>query len=823
MALKPRYKRRIFWTTISLAAALAVGLVFIPPMITMNGLKPKIEQAILDQTGISASINGDVHFSLLGRATIVAHNVAIEGGEIGAAMFAVPLAYIFDLENAPLTGDIAIYNANLTATHITPPEIGHDVEIHNSNVQFKGKNYEIIQATLADGQLNGIVRTQNHKYEIEFVGDVFHIKNQDNKLDASGQLYANGTTRGHMSLETDDINRWFGFSQPRIDRTIRLTTNYEWDGNAGLKFSDIQADTFSGDIELMPNGEKNIRLKSDNMSYDFSFLMDPSRIFYKTTFDLDFTGDLKFGTHSFRHLEIKAIGSKDKLQITNIIADDIAITGGYIDADGAHDIMITMPYDGTLAMCLFSGTPTNWKCSEFTYGDLSGSLGVQDDEFEIFIQSDGPMPPREEIIAKLSKLGQRGRVNFQFSDIAGTFDFGTQSKPQYTFAQNKTLKWLGTDFKFLPDFMMNDAGDFAWDDGALKFLPYSGEWMFYLADNYFIISGKNAKDWFPGMDMRALNDMEYKISGTYRDNVISNLKLQIAGHEFTGAVSGNGITLKTPLLNIDAFISQEFLDNYAELEFLTGAPIMIPFNFGVNVSLAADSIIYNGNEFKNFIYSLKDNVQTFSITDTARGNLLATLTKDKSEYGIFIQLNRFVINGELLSSAMPLNVRDTMITAEINMTTHGHIAHDLEYNLAGDADMSFDGGYIVGIGIDDFYAAADSITTLNAEYALADALESGVSAIKKMRIVGRYANGDFQTTQPIEMRLRHVDATGEMQIADGHMQASFDMVLRGTSPAPAPIELTISPDGTRSYSLTEIMTNLDPGFMRDFIKTHNKF
>ncbi len=825
MALKPRYKRRIFWTTIILIGVLGLGVVFVPPLITLNGLKPKIQNAISEQTGISAEIRGDVHFSLLGRATIVARDIVIPDGTVGAAMFAVPLGNIFNLENAPLTGDVLVYDANVAINNLIPLNFGHDIAIRNSTITFKDKDYEIINATLSEGKLIGIVRTADHKYDIDFAGDQFYIHNQNNNLEIRGQLYSDGSARGLLSIETDKINEWFEFATPRIDQTVDMTTTFEWDGGYGFKFTDIQANLFTGNIIIMPDGDRNIQLYSPDITFDFSFLLNPSQIFYKTKYDLDFYGDLTFADYKFNHLKVIATATPDKLQIGSIVADNIAITGGTIDATGAHNIMFTMPYNGADIMCLFSGTPNTWKCSEFSYGDMTGSISVVGNEFAIFVQSDKPAPDREVLTALFSPLGNRGQINFQFADIGGTLDIksATDIKPSYTFAHDKTLQWAGTNFAFLPEQILNDIGDFAWQDGELKFLPHSHRWAISLSDKNFYISGQNIKDLFPNLDLQSLNDLEYTISGTYADDKIANLVIKIAGHEFIGTVSGNSITLKTPILNLDTFISQDFIDNYAELEFLTAAPIMIPFSLPMNVSLSAARVIYNGDEYKNFVYSLKPNVQTFSITDAARGNLLATIRRRGNQYDITAQLNKFVIGAPLLSSAMPLNVRDTMITAEINMMTWGHIAHDIQYNMNGNMDLTFTGGYLMGVGIDDFFAAANNITTLNAEYALADALESGDSALKSMRIIGEYKNGDFKTTKPISLELRHTDATGQMEITDGRMTATLRLVMRGTSPSPAPIELQIMPNGTRSYSLSEIMMNFDPSFMRDFVKTHNRF
>lgn len=824
MALKPRYKRRIFWSLISLIGLMAIAIVIVPPMITLNSLKPKIEKTISEQTGVTAKINGNINFSLLGRATIVANDVDIQIGNIGALMFSVPLTSIFDIDNAPLTGDIAVYNANVAIDTLIPKNFNHQIDIYNTNVKFRNRNVEVIDATLENGNLIGTVRTDNHKYDIDVEQDYFTVKNQNANLEITGQLYADGSIRGQLAMKTDDINKWFGFSEPKIETTIDLTTDFSWDGGQGYSFKNIRANKFYGNIEIFPNGSKNIQLSGNDINYNMSFLLKPSRIFYRTQYDLDFYGQLQFGKHTFKHLKIDALGTTDKLEIKNIVADDIAMSGGYIDANGAKDVLITMPYEGMPSLCLFSGTPENWKCSDFSYGDFSGSLSVNGEEFEIFIQSNKPMPSRETLIKWAKKLGTHGKINFQFLDMAGSFEVKQDNiQPSYTFAQNKTLQWLNPNITYIPSFMSNVRGDFKWNGDIMTFVPESNRWTLELSKNTFKITGKNAKEWLPNLDLRSLNNLEYTISGSYKENTISNLVIEIAGHTFTGSFNNNNLTLKTKLLNLDSFVNQKFLDNYEEQEFLTNNPIMILFDIPINISLSADSIIYNGDEFKNFVYSLKPNIQTFSITDSDRGNLLTTLRKENNRYKIFAQLNRFLINGNLLSSAMPINVRDSIITAEINMTTFGNIAHDIKYNLSGNMDLSFEGGVLVGLGIDNFYASANNLTTLNAEYALANSLESGESTIKKMRIIGNYDDGNFETTSPLILQLRHTDAQGSLSIINGQMQLSLDMILRGTSPSPSPISLEVLPDGNRSYSLSEIMRNFDPTFMKTFVNTHEKF
>lgn len=826
MALKPRYKRRILWTAVFITTVGALALVIVPPMITINSLRPKIAQAIYQQTGINAQIDGNVRFSLLGRATIVAHNVSVPMGHIDAVMFSVPIADIFNLDNASLQGRIGIHGAKLHIDSLVAPDFNNAVDIYDSVVTFHNKDYDIVRARLANGGLTGTVRTNDHKYDFEFLDDEFIIKNRNNNLEITGMLFSDGTARGHLDIDTLDINKWFEFSYPRIDVPVKLSMNFAWDGEYGFEFTDIKSDHFSGDIKILPDGAREINLTANDLDYDFTFLTNPSNIFYRTTFNLDLHGKLKLAGHEFQHLKINAIGDKKLVQISNIIADDMAITGGTIDADGAHNVLVTMPVDGIQTMCLFSGTPQNWKCSKFSYGDISGTITVDQKNFTASIAGAGEMPDAQKLIRATRRLGKNGKLDFQFSNIAGTFTITPKGVTKsYSFARNQTLRWAAPDFKYLPDFMLDAPGDMKWSDGAMAFIPRGAKWKISMTDKTFLLSGDNFKDTLPNIDLQSLNNAPYTVSGTYSGRSISNMQITVGNQTFHGSVSGRNITLRTVLLNADAFANQGYIDNYDELEFLTAAPITLPFELPVDISLTADTLIYNGNEYKNFIYALKSNTQTFSITDASRGNLLATLRKDASKYDIDIQLNKFVTNGYLLSRQMPLNVRDTMITADISLQTNGHIAHDIWYNLAGDMDLSFSGGYIVGLGVDNFYASADKINTFtfNAEYALADALTYGESVIKKMRVVGKYNNGNFITAQPFTLQMRHVDAYGEFDLDDGRMTVMLNMTMRGTAPTPAPVRLTISPDGTRNYSLTEIMTNFDSSFMRHFIKTHDKF
>jgi len=824
--LKPRHKRRIFWFVLSAFAAVALGLVIIPPFINLNNMKPMLESTIIGQTGMDAKIEGNINFSLLGRATIIAHDIKLPNGTIDTFGFEIPVSKLFNLQSANLSGSFFVSGANLSLDSLSSPNFKNRVEIKNSVFHFMNKDFKIINGILYNGLLNGTVRADGHKYDFYSNGDEFDIKNKTDELEISGRLYSDGSASGTLSVNTDNPNILFNFSEPKIHKSVKLTTKFEWNGKSGFRFYDINGGDFTGEIKVSDDGHREITLYSDNINFDISFLLKQTSVFFDTKFDLDLRGNLKLGNRMFKHIQVQAMGTKSKLEINKIIADDIVINGGEINVNGAQDLGINMKLHGTNTFCKFSGDWENWNCSEFKHGDYYGNISVHPEKFEMFIKSDKNMPEKKVILKELGQLGKTGLIKFEFADAGGTIELNDSViTPHYEFVKNKTLLWMGIDLKFLPEYLIKEPGDFTWTSNDLFFEPNDGKIKLTIGPDYFSINGNDIKDWFPKSDLRFLNDnMAYTVSGNYHNSNISDLKIKVAGHIFTGSVIDNNITLKTDLLNLDTFTSQKFVDNFEENQYLTGDPLTAPFGLGVNISLSAGMIIYNGNQFTNFVYALKSgHEQTFSITDSMRGNLLANITKDQNNYNITLQLNRFDVPGKLLSAIMPLNIEDTVITAQAELSTNGKISYDIWNNLTGDLDLSFDGGILNGMGIDNFYANAQNITSMNAENAIANAIESGKSKVKKIRLIGTYNHGDFISTKPFVISMYRADAAGKMEINSGKMMVDMNLVLRGTSPSPDQINIKISPDGKRNYSLSQIMTNFDPDFLRDFADTHEKF
>ena len=816
---------KFIWISGLVLATLFLAIVIVPPMINLNSLKDKIETTISKETGIKPEIRGNVNFSLLGHATIIAHNVSIPNGVISSIEFNVPLFSIFDLERAEINNKIKINGASLVASKIIPFDINTDIIVNDSKVKFLNKEYNIISAKMSKQNIDAIVKTDQHKYQIKSVNNKFDIKNKNNELSISGTLYPNGTANAHITINAQDINRWFEFEKPKITKRFPITAHVIWNGEYGFDFSNISANGATGNIILHQDGYKIIKLENKNADYDMSFILKDTDILKNASFDLDFYGKIKFLDKQFKHLYINTIGSNDEIKVNKIIADDLEIQGGTIDASGAHDLFITLPENGIKTTCVFNGTPNKWSCREFSYDDkIFGTIFVDRENFNISISGNTKIIDMQKIINSAKRFGNHGTIKFNFSDTAGVIKIdGKDISIKYDFATNKNLNWAGTDLPFLPEFMTNENGNIVWKDNTMYFIPDSKTWNLSTNKDYFYISGNDFKKWFPNVNLDFLRNYSYIISGNYKHGNISDLTIEVANHKFIGSVSDKTITLKTDALNLDSFMSAEFFDNFEELSFFVNAPIVIPFELDTNVSISAKSLVYHGQKYNNFVYSLKKANQTFSITDSDRGNLLANLKKNNTKYDINIKLNKFVWDEKLLPQTMPLNISDSTITAEIKLKTSGKIAHDIFANIKGNFDATFDGGVIYGLGTESFYASAQNITLLNAEYAMARALESGTSPIKKMHIIGEYNMGDIKTIEPLTLSLRHTDIIGTFQIEDKKMFAKLKITLRGTSPTPKPIDVIVYDNGYREYSLSEIMMNFDSEYMHSFIKSHEKF
>lgn len=825
MSIKNTLKNKFVWLIAFVIATITLAIFIVPPMINLNFLKPNIENVILSQTGVPAKIHGDINFSLAGGTTIVAHNITIPNGTVSSCEFTIPFFDIFNLKNARVSNDVSVSGASIFIEKLTPFQTNNKISVHNSSVHFLNKKYDIIDAKISKNTIDAVVRTDQHKYEIKSNNRFFTVKNKNNDLNLSGELFPDGTADAHIEITAQNINRWFEFERPQITGQFPISADLFWDGEYGVKFTNISANGVTGSVDLQDSGYKIVKLKSNSANYDLSFFLKNPDVFQNASFDLDFYGNLKFADNNFKHVKITTVGSTNEIKIDTIIADDLRIHGGTIDKNGAHNLYVSLPENGVKTTCLFNGTPLDWKCDNFSYGNtVTGTIHVDTHNFDADIVSSEPFSDIKNVIDLAKKLGTKGTVKFDCPDMQGKIKINNDKYViKYTYLNNKTLDFAQIDLPFIPDFMKHEVGNFVWTKDSMTFIPDSKQWKLFKSQDFFVIQGNDFKTWFPNIDLQFMRDLSYGISGNYKNGNISNLTIDIAQHKFIGTATKKSITLKTDVLNLDYFIDPNFTNNFEELSFFTTMPITIPFDLKTNIALSAGTLVYNNQRYKSFIYSLHDDTQTFSFNDSSRGNMLATLKKHNIKYAINVQLNKFVFDEELLPKNMPLNLSNTTVTAEIKLNTSGKIAYDIKNNLHGTFDASFDGGKLYGFGFDEFYASAKYLTLLNSESFLAKALSQGTTEIKKMHIVGTYESGNIKTLYPLSISMRHTDATGTMEIKNGEMLADLHLLLRGTSPATEPIDVIIYPNNTRDFSLSDIMMHFDYEYMKSFVKSHEQF
>ena len=538
--LKIKHKRRFLLFALGILGVSFFALMIIPPMIHLDSLKPKIEEIILAKTGIPAKIHGKVNISLLGRTTIVAHDISVPNGVISTCNFTVPLHSIFNLKNADISGNINIKGASLYIQKIVPFDINTNINIRNSKIKFLNKEYYVRYAELSKKLFFANVETDQHRYQITSINDEFIIKNKNNELLLTGKLHPDGTATAHINITAQNINRWFEFEKPKITGQFPITADIKWNGKYGFIFSNISADGVTGTIILHDDGYKKIELNAKHADFDMSFILHDSEILKNSDFILNFYGKIKFVDKTFKHLYVNVSGSDNEIKINKIIADDIVIQNGTIDKLGGHNLSITMLEKGKKTTCLFNGTPNDWYCEKFSYDNkIFGKLNVNKKRFDATITSKTKLPEMQFITDATQRFGKNGIIKFDFADAAGiiTLNEGKVSL-KYNFIKNKNLTWANIGLPFLPEFMTQEIGDFVWQNDTMMFVPHSQTWSISVTKDYFIVVGNNLKKWFPAANLNFISDLPYTISGNYKRDNISNLKLEIAKHQFIGSSSG---------------------------------------------------------------------------------------------------------------------------------------------------------------------------------------------------------------------------------------------------------------------------------------------
>jgi hypothetical protein len=850
-------RHRIFWTSAIVFAFLGMAYLIIPPMLNLNYLRTSFSKVLTNATGEPVQVYGDVRLSLLGHPMLALEKVKIGDISVESARFRIPWTNVFDLSNANITGGIKISGANIEISSLSIPNFGRKVMISNSYVKYNEKLYEITNGVFDAGKISARIRVGDHKYNLDVINGTFTITNPNEKLVITGKLIADQdgviSVSGKLSVDTENTNQLFDFDYPKISGQTKFNMDFIWDGKGFFDFSNIDGMSedrkFNGEVKLWyEKGElihRSVTMSAAGGSFDLSFLNNQKNFLYMSDFNIKLAGKISTGIDRIKKLNklvFKSFsGDYKNIDLQLFQADDgkmqITATGKLYDNTANNlDVGFYKKNPEQSVHCMLSGTNNNWSCSQWSFvsSEMSakGSINVSPDNFSMTFNSENAEMKLDSVDKVKSFVGNKdGNIKFVIGDASGDVYIKDGKKHIEYVQKNVALNSLPVEGLPLPELMLKENGNIAAmiDDNNMSFVFQTSDWSFGNSDDDgFTINHKNARrllSMFSGKSELPFlkKNLPIIITGKYNKNMVSNLRMQIGDTIFSGMLNDKTLSIKTAFFDFDEILDQEWFNNFVDNQYLSGDPMLAPFDFGINVAVAADQIKLGGTKYDGFVYSLAGNTQKMSISDSENGDMLLSVSKNKSEYKYLVQLNKFFVPGNLFSEKSPVNINGTTVTAQAEISSFGMTAYDIRRNQNGIVDISLDGGVFVGLGTDGFYANVNNYGRMDTENALNMALgKNGQTAIKEMQITGEYNGGDFTTTKPFFLTAKYTDITGNFDIKNDAISIRANITLRGTSPVPKPIKIAIDGRG-RDYSLSDILPNIDLDYLREFVATHKKF
>ena len=673
--MKAKNRRIVFWVAVGALLSACVAAIAVPPFINLDHLRPTIESAVQSQFGVDIKIHGSVRISLLGRATIGARNLQIPAysGFADAVSFRIPFRAAFRPNMVATYGTAVLDNARLEITSLSPPQIPGRIVFNNGTVIFGNETYKNINGVFRNNTFNGTVRAAEHRYTISTSGNYFTITNPNARLHLRGQLSTdergNIAANGNISLETSNANRFFGFETPRINSRVRFRSEFEW-ANGIVRFQNISGETlggdFSGDMEF-GNDRKRINLVANNVRMDLSFLQENPAFLMNSDIRFSGNGRFRFGNHEFQRIGLSTMADDDTIIVRNFVAGtrDMAISArGRVRDMTADNLEITMQGANAEVHCLMSGTRDEFRCARWSYRDRGfsaiGTLSVGADSFDLEFNSDNYDFSALDVGAQLSAIRahfrrDNGTVRFNLKDgVHGTASVtGRNFAIEYRGHAGATLESIAAAhpaLSLIPESMRRASGTVRHAkirNRELQSLEFEhtgrqNQW-FVLAlsengglelqgDAHFLVAA-----FAPNADMKFIRpDLRVNVAGIYRRPFLSGMSVRLGDMEFTGNFDGRAFDLHTGFLDLDDLINPAFIENYDAERFVTAEPLTFPFALNLSLSLTADRIRFGGEMYERFVYSLNPQGQRMSITDSAKGSLLATMDRRRAGYNILV-------------------------------------------------------------------------------------------------------------------------------------------------------------------------------------------
>ncbi|MDR1826177.1 MAG: hypothetical protein LBQ49_00620 [Rickettsiales bacterium] len=535
-----------------------------------------------------------------------------------------------------------------------------------------------------------------------------------------------------------------------------------------------------------------------------------------------------------KKLSLEMVSGESDMDILGFAASNEKMSvsaAGKIADESARDLDVAISMDGRSLRCVLSGDDKNFGCGRWSFADekmsATGTLAVFGNEFQMVFKSKNAAADIAGLVEKY--IGKKnGSVEFEIGDKAVVMAIGGGRVVTEYVEKNATLENFPKKLP-IPKDMRSVSGNIAAkiDGGKISLVFQSAEWTLSIDDeNRFMLSHKDAGKLLASLTGKPVLPfvkprVPVRIVGKFSEGMITEMNAEIADMRLGGTVIGDSITLAAADLDLDKILDEKWFAEFRDNQYLSGDPILAPFGFGAKLALKAGAVVLNGARYRGVTYYLDEGGQYLSIADADAGKMLIGVSKEKSKYKFLVKLDKFFIP-RMFGETAPVNIEGATVTAEAELESRGLTARDIRKNMTGVIDLSADGGFLIGLGVDAFYDNAARYDKRDVEGAVVKMLSDGRTAIKELSVSGEYNGGDFRTTKPFLLIARHADITGNVSIQNNKAAARANIMLRGTNALPKPIALNIS-NGRRDWAISEILSDIDLYYLREFASTRGKF
>ncbi|MDR0449025.1 MAG: AsmA family protein [Rickettsiales bacterium] len=822
--MKRKTRARIIWFSTLIIAAVGISILIFPAFMDFSYLKPGLAAAISEQSGRDAKIDGAVRITLLPRPILRAHLVSAGDIRAESVQFPIRITDFLNPANISVPGAVSVRGA-----------IFGDFKNINGRLTLDGRRFtgsfvhndRRFTADIKDGR----AKIENSALSLE---TEFDYKFSGGKTTAAGHF------RGSFP-NLEEFLQGFGYSfGAAAARPLGIDANFVLSENS-LKLTDM---TLSSTDTIMKGNAtfgKTSTLDLTMIEGDLGILESAPAA---ASVNISGEGKFKFGERTIRKFEIRANG--DEIQKAEIQGEDFSLRArgklkdglpkdievSLYKKDGSDIIGIAEPVS-IRCNSLSWKSADDWGCNGLSINTenlrISGSAGMGEGGLMVWLEKTEGQDTAA-VIKKIKKEAA-GDIHIILSDTIGFY------KASRAGASHKYRNISGT------------LAEIPFKMSAIEKIPaalrakFKGEitaetdgkdqTLFVKSENMgvalyesggeirFVLSGADLAEtlqlMFPGFDTAFMKSgIGFDFSGEYRLGNFENLRLTTKG-VFAQTIYGRGadtsFAFKTAELNIDTLLSNHWIMNYEQMQFLHQAPLMGLFKIAPDFSLVADKVvIFDGQEYKNLVFSKAGNVQKISVESTGGGTGFAEITRrGGSEFEISAKASGFAVPGALIGR-LGLDIMDASITGEALLTTFGLVANDISENMEGSADISITGGKIVGIDTRQIFGKG--LTRANIGEFLERAFSPKASMeIKTLSIPVRISGSEIISSAPFVLKTDSATISGDAAVMAEGTGASMQILFRNSSSESRPLSVIATPKGAK-FDEAEALRAIDPDYIR---------